>query len=291
MELCLYCAEQLDGVATAAIITRYAKLKGEKTRFCGYLHNETLTKELEQIKPETPTFILDICPHEKHKPQIKKLKIIYWSTHDPNAPQIPAKIFDHTKEKKCSAELAQKRFLPNDQIAKKLAKLAHEMTYWQQGEEATKLSNLIASKINPTQIIQALANGATWSKTFEKKHKEYKQKKEQALKNLIKTLTIKKYLKYNLGYAFASNILTTADAGQKILDTHQGVDVSIILYKNGKIAFRKRNECEINLRKIAQLFDGGGHPYAAGASINKKITKENFEKTINEINSKLKEKY
>ncbi len=291
MGISLYCAEQLDGVAASAIITRYAKLKKIQTRFCGYLHNESLTEELDVINEKTPIFILDMCPHEKHKNTIEKLNIRYWSTHDPTAPQITVKIFDKTTERKCSATLAYERFLPMDKIAKKLAELAHDVTYWQQGEEARKLSDLIAARINPNELISALSNGITWSKNFEQKHDDYLQKKEQSLQNLMKTLIIKKYLNYNFGYAFASNVLTTADAGQKMLDAHFAVDVSIILYKNGKISFRRRNNCDLDLRKISKIFDGGGHSYAAGASLNKKITKENFENIISEINSKLKEKF
>lgn len=283
----LYCAEQLDGISAAAIITRHATLRKANIKFAGFLNHEKLTQQLLQL-PIEPVFIIDICPKEEHLPIIKQKNIIYWSTHDPNSPKTPVKIFDNTKEKKCAAELAKERFLPNDSVAQKLAELGHNMTFWKKSEDSTKLSDIITAGYNPNELIQSMSKGVMWSDQMENYRREYLIRKDQAFNAMLKTLFIKKYLNYNFAYALSSSLLSTADAGQKILDSHKGVDATIVLYKYGRISFRKRNECPINLRKIAQIFDGGGHSYAAGGHMNKTITKQNYETTIQHIDQKLK---
>jgi oligoribonuclease NrnB/cAMP/cGMP phosphodiesterase (DHH superfamily) len=284
----IYCAEQLDGIAAAAIVTRYARLKKLTTRFGGFLHHEKLTQQITEMSKNSHIFVLGMCPKREHIPAIKKTNVMYWSTHDATTPKIPARIFDQTVERKCSAELAQQRFLPNDVTARKLAALAHNMTYWKKSADSQQLTDIIASGYNPTELINSLSKGVTWSPQLEKARDEYLQKKEDAFNSLLKTLKIRKYISYNVCFALSSNTLTGADAAQKILDVHDGVDVAIVIFKNGKLSFRRRDECILNLRKIAQLFDGGGPVYASGGYIDKKVTKENYEQVMQIIDSRIK---
>ncbi|MBW3018832.1 hypothetical protein KY329_01435, partial [Candidatus Woesearchaeota archaeon] len=230
------CAEQLDGIAAAAIVTRYARLKKLQARFAGFLHHERLEQQIEQMPTDSHIFVLDMCPKREHLPLIKNKQVMYWSTHDATSPEVPARIFDHTTEKKCAAELAQQRFLPNDATARKLAALGHSMTYWKKSEDAAKLSDVIASGYNPAELINSLSKGVTWSEQLEASRNDYLQKKEEAFSALLKTLTIKRILSYNVGYALSSNALTGADAAQKILDIHDAVDVALVVFKNGKLS-------------------------------------------------------
>ena len=290
----IYCSERLDGIASAAIIARHAKLTNLPVHFGGFLHQETLQEELEDISTQQHQllFILDISISPEHIPEIEiimqKNKIVYWNTHDPQSVVPPAKIFDKG-DKKCSAELSQQRFLQHDLIAKQLAQLAHDVEFWQLGDErATKLADLIMAQYSPIELIDALSRGILWSVQFETVHREYIQKKTAAIEELLKSLIVKPYLNYRFGYVIASSVLATAEACQKVLDGHAGIDVAIALYRNGKIAFRKRDACDIDVSLLAQLFGGGGHPYAAGAKLAATVSKENFEDTIFHLDNAFK---
>jgi len=279
----IYCSEKLDGVAAAAIIMRHAILSKLPVHFGGFLHPDALDEELEDMSKDEHKliFVLDTSVMPEHLPLLEKIsqknKIVYWNTHDAESVIPPSKLFDRALDSKCSAELAQQRFLPNDLIARKLAQLAHEVKFWQmQDENASRLSDLIAAQYNPLELLDSLARGAFWNPKFELFHKEVLEKKLFALDELMKSLIVKSYVTYRFGFAFASQILTTADACQKILDGHAGVDVAVVLYRDGRLGFRRRDECDVDVKALAQLFNGGGRPFAAGARMNMSITKESL---------------
>lgn len=279
----IYCSEKLDGVAAAAIIMRHAILAKLPVHFGGFLHPDALDSELEDMaKDENKLiFVLDTGVMPEHLPLIEKIalknKMVYWNTHDAESVVPPAKIFDRSVDKKCAAELAQQRFLPNDLIAKKLAQLAHEVKFWQMTDEnAGRLSDLIAAGYNPLELLDSLTRGAFWNPKFEIFHKDLLEKKLVAFDELLKSLMVKSYVNYRFGFGLSSSILTTADACQKILDGHAGVDVAVVLYRDGRIGFRRRDECDVNVKELASLFKGGGMPFAAGARLGMQVSKENL---------------
>ncbi len=291
----IYCSEKLDGVAAAAIVMRHAVLGKLPVHFGGFLHPDALDAELEDMSNDEHklVFVLDIGITPDHLQLLDKVnrknKIVYWNTHDEESVVPHAKIFDRASNAECSAELAQKRFLPNDLIAKKLAELAHEVKFWQlKDERASKLSDLISAQYNPLELIDSLSKGVLWNDQFELFHKDYLEKKLNALDELMKSLNVKSYVNYRFGFALASSILNTADACQKVLDGHAGVDVAVVLYRDGRICFRRRDECDVNVKELAQLFNGGGRPFAAGARLNMQVTKESLPDVLFHLDMALK---
>ena len=270
-------------MAAAAIVMRHAVLSKLPAHFGGFLHPDALEDELKDMSGQEHQliFVLDISIAPEHLPLLEKVnqknKMVYWCTHDSESVVPPAKIFDTAIEGKCSTELAQQRFLPNDLIAKKLAELAHEVKFWQvRDENASKIADLIAAQYSPVELIDALSRGAFWNDQFELFHKEFNIRKMDALDELLKSLVVKSYVKYRFGFAFSSSILTTADACQRVLDGHAGVDVAVVLYRDGRIGLRRRDGCDVDVKKLAELFGGGGRPFAAGARLNTTVTKENM---------------
>jgi oligoribonuclease NrnB/cAMP/cGMP phosphodiesterase (DHH superfamily) len=283
----IYCSEKLDGVASAAIVMRHAVLSKLPVHFGGFLHPDSLDEELKDMAHQEHQliFVLDASISPDHLSLIEtvcqKNKLVYWCTHDAESVVPPAKIFDKAVEGKCSAELTQRRFLPNDLIAKKLAELAHEVKFWQvRDENASKISDLIAAQYSPVELIDSLSRGAFWNDQFELFHKDYGMKKMEAFDELLKSLIVKSYVKYRFGFALSSSILTTADACQRVLDGHAGVDVAVVLYRDGRIGLRRRDECDVDVKKLAELFNGGGRPFAAGARLSTQITKDNLQDVL-----------
>ncbi len=279
----IYCSEKLDGVASAAIVMRHAVLSKLPVHFGGFLHPDSLEEELKDMAHQEHQliFVLDVSISPEHLSLIEKVnqknKLVYWCNHDAESVVPPVKIFDKAVEGKCSAELAQPRFLPNDLIAKKLAELAHEVKFWQvHDENASKIADLIAAQYSPVELIDSLSRGAFWNEQLELFHKEYSMKKMEAFDELLKSLIVKSYVKYRFGFALSSSLLTTADACQRVLDGHAGVDVAVVLYRDGRIGLRRRDECDVDVKRLAELFNGGGRPFAAGARLNTQVTKENL---------------
>lgn len=281
----MWCSEKLDGIAAAAIIFRHAMLSKLPVHFGGFLHPDTLTEELEELAGEEHKllFVLDACITPDHLPLVEKIsehnKLVYWNSPDASCVVPPAKIFD--KGQAPAAELAQKRFLPQDPVAKELVRLAKEVKSWQlKDERAVKLQDLIAAQYSPVELITALSKGVFWNDHFENECERYAEKKQVALEELMQGLIIRSFVDHRFGFALAPAFLPSAIACQRVLDGHAGVDVAIVLFKDGRIVFRRRDGVDVDVQKLAELFGGGGHPYAAGARLSKPVSKDSFPDTL-----------
>ncbi|RJQ20317.1 hypothetical protein C4580_03955 [Candidatus Woesearchaeota archaeon] len=290
----VYCSEKLDGICAAAIIFRHARFAKLPAHFAGFLHPDLLSRELQDISTEKNKllFLLDISLSPEHLPLLdhisKHNKIVYANTTNPNSVKPNAKIFDQ-HERQSSAEQAKNRFLPNDPVSAQLATLSHEYKFWKINDDKTlRLADLIASGHNPLDIITSLSRGVLWNDTFQKTYDEFTIKKNAALEELMKTIIIKTHLTYRIGYCLASPILTPTDACEKILNSHAGVDIACALHRDGKITFRRREHPAIDLRELAELFGGGGQPFAAGARLPYQITKDNLPDTLFKIEHALR---
>lgn len=310
----IYCSEQLDGIAAAAIVLRYARLRNSACRIGGFLNYQNIEekfKEISELKGNL-IFVLDFPPDQiehferKLKDISKHNKIVYWNSHHPYAADVvelmkkyvhtvdfSGKLKNSAKQEQmlCSADLVAKKFLPMDSVALHLKLIARDIEFWiKKDERAVKLADVISSGANRKEIIENLSRGVLWSEKLEKIRTEYLDKKQKAFMQLMGKLQIKKYLDKRFGFSLASNILSSADAGDKILQTHAAVDVSVVFYRNRRISFRRRDGCKIDLSKMARLFGGGGHAYASGGQIKsfKNISYDNFDKVLFFVDRTLK---
>lgn len=291
----VYCSETLDGVAAAAIVMRHAVLQKLPHHFGGFLHPDRLEEELKDLAGDEHklVFVLDVSVSPDHLSVLEKInernKLVYWNTPDAQSVVPPSRIFDRPEGRKCAAELAKDRFLPKDRIAAQLAQLAHEVKFWELTDDhSRKLSNIIADGYNPMELLESLARGVLWNERFERFHREYQEKKRAAEEGLMRGLVIKSYVNYRFGFARAPSFLHSADACQHMLNGHAGVDVAVVLYRDGRVVFRRRDGVGINIRQVAELFGGGGREFAAGARLNTQITNENVQDVLFHIDQALK---
>ncbi|MEM4263790.1 MAG: DHHA1 domain-containing protein [Candidatus Woesearchaeota archaeon] len=311
----IYCSEQLDGIAAAAIVSRYARLRNSEYRIGGFLNYTNIEEkfaEMAMLKGAL-IFILDFSPEqiqnieEKLKAISAKNRIAYWNSHHPYTAEMleilrkyvrtvefSGKLKNSPKPELmvCSTELVGNKFMPMDSVTTGLKKIAHDIEFWiRKDERSLKLTDLISSGFDKKELIDSLSRGVIWSDRYEKLRKEYFDKKQKAFADLLKKLEVKTYLNKKFGFSLAPSILSTADAGDKLLTAHQAIDVSVIIYRNGKISFRRRDGCDIDLSKLAKLFDGGGHAYASGGMIKefKNISYDNFDKVLFFVDRKLKD--
>jgi len=303
----IYCSEQLDGISAAAIVLRYARLRNSQCRVGGFLNYTNIEEKFQEMASLKGNliFVLDFPPdqiahfEQKLKEISKHNKIVYWNSHHPYTAKMldlmkkyvhnvdfSGKLKNSSKPEQmlCSADLVAKKFLPVDSIALNLKQIARDIEFWIRADErAIKLADLISSGTSKKELINNLSRGVLWSEKFEKIRTEYLEKKQKAFLQLMSKLQIKQYVDLKFGFSVASSILSSADAGDKILNTHQAVDVSVVLYR--------RDGNKIDLSKIAQLFDGGGHAYASGGRIKavKTVSYENFDKVLFQIDRTLKD--
>ncbi len=279
MRVVVLCYEGLDGLCSAAILARISNLK--KYQFSLKLINyQNAQKEFEELKKERNNviFVLDFPPAEVFDLDellgeiAKQNTIYYWNTHaktDNSYKEILAKYCKTVEIKfaECSAQMMWQRFMAKDPVAKELAAIAYDFEFWQrQDERSEKLKDLLASKYDKKQLVEWLSKGVYWGEHFDGLRNEYLKKKEDKLKALVKNLVFKDYLGTKFGISKTSNLLNTSDAGQRILD-HSNVAISVAVYEDGKISFRRKPDCETDVSKLAALFNGGGHPYAASGRI------------------------
>lgn len=307
------CFNNLDGVCAAAIIARHLRLKNHQFRIflSSYPTIEDDFAEISKLENHY-VFVLDISPEnvsylEEKLQKISRLnKIVYWNSHHPYSEESRKILEKHVfsvelsgmlknslvfEQRKCSAELVFQKFMKNDSISEKLAAIAHDLEFWiRKDENAEKLADIIASGFDKKELIDILSRGVIWSERFETLRNEYLDKKERALKILVERSKIKDYIRCRVGISKSPSTLSTADAGHELLNKLD-VDVAIVVYRDGKLSFRRKDGCEIDLSEIAKkLFHGGGHPYAAGGDIKEKfssVSMENFEDVIVFIHMKL----
>jgi uncharacterized protein len=277
----IYAFENLDGVCAAAILLRWMRVKNNDCRLdlLNYSEVEDQFNTLAGYKANA-IFILDFPPEQIDKLQKKLLKIqqngskiIYWNSHLKVAEKTHELLKQHLKipdfdTEKCSAIMVWQKFMPRDQISKELASIAFDREFWaNKDERSAKLADILSSGYNKKELIDELSRGVFWSDKLEKSREEYLIKKDNAFKDLTTNLVTHYNGKYNFGFGFSSSILSTADAGSKVLED-KGIDVSVIIYRSGKISFRRNDEVDLNLLDLAIKFNGGGHEYAAGGMIS-----------------------
>ncbi|RLE46639.1 hypothetical protein DRJ25_03900 [Candidatus Woesearchaeota archaeon] len=293
----IYSSEQFDGIATSAIIVRYAILKRLDYRV------EIIDYQKEISIPEKGNiFFADINPERIDLDRISR-QIFFWAAYYPHKKedqirkktrycfviQPTSTVYDHFV-KKSAAEATFEKLLPQDRIAKEIARLARDIKFWERKDpRAEKLNTLLASDFDKKQLIETIAKGSFWNEKFEQKYQGYTIRRDEALQDMMKTIRVKKYLTTHFGFFLANNILSSADAGHYALEKHKGIDVAVIIFRNGKISFRRREGCSLDLSDIAKLFNGGGHAYAAGGELRKTVTLKNYDNIMFEINQALQD--
>jgi len=105
---------------------------------------------------------------------------------------------------------------------------------------------------------------------------------------LLESLVVRKYLKNNIGFARSSSLLSSDESSKKILKSHSGVDIAFVLYANGRFVVRRRDDCPVDTRSIAGLFEGGGSSGASGGRIKHAVTKEGFSDVLFYLDQSLK---
>jgi len=291
----VYSSPTIDGISAAAIILRYARLFKHEAKIGGFLAFSDAQKTFEDMTKQDKSiiFIADFPPDQVQQlePTLKEIsthnRIAYWNSSQKTSARAKEIVSKYARKtdfsEKCSAELAMTTLLPQDSVAREIAAIAHDYTSWlRKDARSQQLNDIINAGFDKKELADMLSRGVFSSPRFSGILNTYSEKKKQALNALMGSLLIKKYLTHSFGYVLADNHIPSAEAGEYLLSKHSGIDVAVLLYRDGRIIIRKRDSIPVDASQIARNFRGGGHSYAAGGIIPemKSITNDSYERAV-----------
>lgn len=305
----LFHKRDLDGLASGAIVKRYAQNSPDLLIFCDYdTFLDKFKLILSEIQPTSELIIADISidDHELEEfcPLLKKIHekcIIKWYDHhewsknkysniEPNVDKL---YISTEEEQKCAAEIVYENLMPNDERSEKLAQLAHDQDFKiNEIEIANKLSDLITFR-NYNDDLENLANHLAfaenlWTKDLERERNEYikiRENKKDQLINSTKEFQIKGY---KFIFSWRNELISTGYARDVLRENFKS-DVIITIEKR-YLNFSHTSDNDFNCRKLAEIsFEGGGHTYSSGGQLAFEVkTEADFKKAYAIIKEKIK---
>lgn len=174
--------------------------------------------------------------------------------------------------KKCAADLMYETFLPDNMLAGKLASMAHTMDFFTKDQYLTPISELIRYyQAFPnfyermSELARKSATGILWDVEMQSDYNEYSRLRDEAKTQVFATMQIRPAGKFKVAYVQSSPYLQNSLFSEEVF-AKTNADLVIFYSAKGKVSIRRNNDA-ISCRDVAaNLPDGGGHTYAAGAT-------------------------
>jgi oligoribonuclease NrnB/cAMP/cGMP phosphodiesterase (DHH superfamily) len=279
----------LDGVFSAAIgLIRYPQAR---TVFLGY-GIENFTKMSDFIYSTVNTtkekgiFIIsdlgfnddfiDICKPSFSCARLNGWQILWIDHHPWSEKAIEAvkpfiEIVLDTSGKKCAADLMYETFLAGHDLASKLASIAHTTDFFTKDQYLAPTSELIRYYHNFPNFYERLSNlaqksaaGVLWDIEMQSQYNEYVLLREAAKKQVLATIRTKHVKHLRVAFVQSSPFIQTSLFSEEIFQRTQA-DLAVFYSSESKVSIR-RNTDSISCNEIsANLYEGGGHEFAAGA--------------------------
>jgi len=300
------CGDRLDGVAGAAIIVRAARMRDTPCKVGGVFRVDEMSVLSTVLAGEQNAmlFLVGVSPDGipglgTLLPQVALRNVVaYWACHGTVAEDALDLVRKHARvmdivggSQSCVAELVQKRLLPNDPVARMIAAITADMEFGvRKDERGGKLQELLASGIDPKQMIEVLSKGAFWTDEWETARERYVARRSAWHEELMNHLTIKQCGSQRFGFGLAPQGLPADDATGHILEKHDGVDVAVAVCKDARVVFRLREGVGLDAQGIASAFGGRGCKVDGFGVVDgyKSVTWENWDDVLFAMERKLK---
>ncbi|MHA1435132.1 MAG: DHH family phosphoesterase [Candidatus Heimdallarchaeota archaeon] len=276
-----------DGLGSQAIIFRYFReLKIEPIGYLADYYNfiETFEKALAE-KPDV-LIISDIGLNSRIIKQIieplKNLKARkIWIDHHKATPELYEKVVSAVDEfihdtKVSAAVLVQRRFMPNDEISKKIAQIGHNGDY----DIEDRLANIFYTLIDYYRSSMKdlfrvrdmfIAGDFEDSKIMEEYLQAYKmfEAERDRIRNNLEIVEMSN----GKSLVVASSALLPRGKVTKYLSDLREEDVILAIdTTNFRIGLRSENT---DVAAVAAVFGGGGHKHRSGFTYKNALTEEN----------------
>jgi oligoribonuclease NrnB/cAMP/cGMP phosphodiesterase (DHH superfamily) len=179
-------------------------------------------------------------------------------------------VIDNSGEK-CAADLMYETFLAGNDLAAKLASIAHTMDFFTKDQYLTPISELIRYYHNFSDFYDRLVNlaqksatGILWDIEMQDQYNKYVQLRDNAKKQVFSTMRIKQLQDIKVVFIQSSPFIQTSLFSEEVFQRTQA-DLAMFYSSEGKVSIRRNNEKIACSDISANLFEGGGHKFAAGA--------------------------
>jgi uncharacterized protein len=122
------------------------------------------------------------------------------------------------------------------------------------------------------QLIEKAAIGIFWDEDLQEEYdSKYLPLKEEALASALKSLSLHNIGNYIIAVAESPKVIAKSILAEKMFVEKPEAVMAVLFSPDGKISIRRKSGTNIRCDMIASKLNGGGHSYAAGAT----ITREN----------------
>jgi oligoribonuclease NrnB/cAMP/cGMP phosphodiesterase (DHH superfamily) len=174
--------------------------------------------------------------------------------------------------RKCAAELMYETLLPGNIVAEKLASMAHTMDFLTNNQYLTPISELIRYYQTFPDFYYRLSilaskssKGILWDIEMQNDYNDYVRLREEAKEQVFASMQIREAGRFKVAYIQSSPYLQSSLFSQEVF-SKANTDLVMLYSTKGKVSIRRNNDA-ISCRSIAaNLPEGGGHDYAAGAT-------------------------
>ncbi len=195
-----------------------------------------------------------------------------WSDHAIEAVKPFVEIVLDSSGRKCAADLMYETLLPGNTLAAKLASMAHTMDFFTRDQYLTPISELIRYYQTFPDFYYRLsdlavksAKGILWDVEMQSDYNNYVNLRDDAKAQVFASLQIREAGRFKVAYIQSSPYLQSSLFSEEVF-AKTNADVLMLYSTKGKVSIRRNNDA-ISCHSIAaNLPEGGGHDYAAGAT-------------------------
>ena len=172
---------------------------------------------------------------------------------------------------KCAADLMYETFLPGNNTAAKLSSIAHTVDFFTKDQYLTPISELIRYYHNfsnfydrLSDLAQKSATGILWDIEMQDQYNKYVRLRDDAKQQVLSTMRVKQLNDLKVAFIQSSPFIQTSLFSEEVFQKTQ-TDLAIFYSSEGKVSIRRNNEKIACSDISANLYEGGGHKFAAGA--------------------------
>jgi uncharacterized protein len=172
---------------------------------------------------------------------------------------------------KCAADLMYETFLPGNNTAAKLSSIAHTIDLFTKDQYLTPISELIRYYHNfsnfydkLSDLAQKSATGILWDIEMQDQYSKYVRLRDDAKQQVLSTMRIKQLKDIKAVFIQSSPFIQTSLFSEEVFQKTQA-DLAMFYSSEGKVSIRRNNEKIACSDISANLYEGGGHKFAAGA--------------------------
>ena len=204
----------------------------------------------------------------------------YWNEEIKKRVQSFSKlILSPEHEQKCAAELVYQQFAKDRTACRRMAEFAHVVDFRLPGvhnlpplpEIITYYRSMPNAYSKLQQLIEKVSRGIFWDEDLQEEYdSKYLPLKEDALLSALNSLSLHNIGNYVIAVAESPKVIAKSILAEKIFAENPEAIIVVLFSPDGKISIRRKPAADIRCDVIASKLNGGGHSYAAGATITRK---------------------